>query len=222
MPGRDTSLVTGNYYHIFNRGITSQQTFIKPLHYSRFISVLDYYRPLNRPLRFSQFIQLSHIKQAEKLLFQDVSDFHVTLISYCLMPNHFHLLVKQTFDDGVSKYLSLISNSYSRYFNTVNRRIGPLFQGKFKSVHVENQEQLIHLSRYIHLNPYSAGLVNSFEDLKKYPYSSFIEYINMPQTCNPHDVISLFKSKDDYMKFVLNNADYQRQLQTIKHLLLDI
>ena len=77
----------------------------------------------------------------------------VTFVSYVLMPNHFHLLVQQLTDDGISRLMKLLSDSYTRYFNTKNERVGPLLQGQFKAVRVESDEQLLHLSPYIHLNP---------------------------------------------------------------------
>lgn len=97
------------------------------------------------------------------------------------MPNHFHLLLKQTKENGISKLVANFQNSYTRYFNLKNERVGPLFQGVFKALRVKTDEQLIHVSRYIHLNPYSSSVIKSFEELKRYPWSSVEEYLH-PQT----------------------------------------
>lgn len=84
---------------------------------------------------------------------------HLEIISYCLMPNHFHLLVKQVIDHGIVKCLNNFSNSYTRYFNIRHDRVGPLFQGRFKAVRIETDEQLLQVSRYIHLNPVASSLI---------------------------------------------------------------
>ena len=88
------------------------------------------------------------------------------------MPNHFHLLLKQTIDNGISHFLSKFTNSYTKYFNTKYNRVGPVFQGVFKSVHIESDEQLMHLSRYIHLNPVVSAVVEK-QNLLSYPLVIF-------------------------------------------------
>ena len=135
------------------------------------------------------------------------------------MPNHFHLLLKQLVDNGISQYLSNFTNSYTRYFNTKYERSGPIFQGKFKAVHVENNEQLLHVSRYIHLNPYSSSIVSSIEQLKAYPHSSLTKLSTSKVESSL--ITDQFKNIDEYYKFVIDNADYQKQLQTIKKLTLE-
>jgi len=223
MPGREEPLVTGEIYHVFNRGITNQNTFQQSQDYYHFLDTIIYYQKLGVRPRFSYFIRLP-ISKRNELIYQKHFCFLVDIICYCLMPNHFHLLLKQVSEDGISKFVSLVTNSYSRYFNTKNRRRGPIFQGKFMNVRVENEQQLVHLSRYIHLNPYSSGVVNNLIDLKNYPYSSFSEYI-VPKTinaCQKGVVINIFKDQEDYCNFVLDQSDNQRQIEKIKHLVLDL
>ena len=98
----------------------------------------------------------------------------IEIICYCLMPNHIHFLIRQLKENGISKFMGQISNSYTKYFNTKYTRVGPLLQGPFKAVLIESDEQLIHVSRYIHLNPIVSGIVKNLED---YPWSSYLEYI---------------------------------------------
>lgn len=143
----------------------------------------------------------------------------VDLISYCFMPNHFHLLLKQLVDNGISHYLSKFANSYTRYFNTKNERSGPIFQGKFKAVLITSNEQLLHVSRYIHLNPYSSGIVKTIEDLKNYPYSSLTKLST--SKVESKLILDQFKNTDTYREFVFNNADYQKSLQQIKQQLIE-
>ncbi len=132
------------------------------------------------------------------------------------MPNHFHLLLKQVQDSGISQFIGKLSNSYTRYFNTLNKRVGPLFQGRFKAVRVKTDEQLLHLSRYIHLNPYVANLV---KDPSFYQWSSYNEYLDIKNgICNKDIVLGLFKDSSEYATFVTDHSEYARQLEIIKHL----
>ena len=149
--------------------------------------------------------------------------FLVEIIALCLMPNHFHLLLRQRTNEGISKFTSNFTNSYTRYFNIKNERTGPLFQGKFKAVRIETDEQLWHVSRYIHLNPYASHVIKTLKDLEDYPYSSFPEYIGKSKTefYDKEIILNQFKDKKSYKKFVLDQADYQRKLEVIRRLLLE-
>jgi putative transposase len=94
----------------------------------------------------------------------------VEVVAYCIMQTHFHLILKQVTEDGIAKFMGRILNGYSRYFNSLHSRVGPLWTGRFKNVLIRNDEHLLHLTRYIHLNPVSAGLVTKPED---WDYSSY-------------------------------------------------
>ena len=102
-------------------------------------------------------------------------------------------------------------------------RIGHLFQGQFKAVKIDSEEQLLHISRYIHLNPYSSAVVKDLNALQKYEWSSLPEYLNKVLfcLCSKKNIIGNFKNKESYKKFVLDNADYQKELENIKHLTLE-
>jgi len=212
MPGRITPLVTNEYYHIYNRGSDKRSTYTQPRDYARFQKTFYYYQFSGPKSKFSQSTQSSLFKplQNEKL---------VEILCFCLMPNHFHFLVKQLKENGISIFVSQLSNSYTRYFNVKYNRVGPLFQGAFKSVRIETEEQLIHVSRYIHLNPVVSGIAKRPED---YRWSSYAEYITQaPFFCSIEEVISLFKISQKYKKFVEDQIDYARTLEFIKHSLLD-
>ena len=147
----------------------------------------------------------------------------VDITSFTFMPNHFHFLLKQNVNKGISKFLALFQNSYTRYFNTKNTRSGHVFQGQFKAVRVEDDEQLLHLNRYIHLNPHTSYVVKTFSELKQYPYSSLPEYLNNQKNslCNIQEVLSHFSSLKKYEDFLFDQAGYQRALEKIKHLILE-
>jgi len=210
------------YYHVFNRGIARQPIFITKKDYDRAVITLDYYRYKKPTLRLARALTLNkeekggffnNLKKQPKL---------VEIISYCLMPNHFHFLLKQKIDKGIPKFLSNFSNSYTRYFNTRRKRIGPLFQGIFKAVRIEEEEQLVHVSRYIHLNPV-ASLVIINEELSNYPWSSLSEYLNsqIDSICDQETIFDFFPSRGAYREFVYNQIDYAKKLEEIKHLTLE-
>ena len=224
MPGRETPLVIGEIYHIVNRGTASQTIFSSQRHYQRALEIMLYYQNQKPPLRYSYFSALSPSVKVEKLAqLKNTKEFLVEILAYCLMPNHFHFLLKQLVDNGISNYLSKFSNSYTRYFNTKHNRVGPLLQGKFKSIQVENENQLLHLSRYIHLNPFSSGIVKSLSDLQQYPYSSLSEYLRLNNNdyCSKEMILSYFQTKNSYQDFVFEQAYSQRELEIIKHSVLE-
>jgi putative transposase len=223
MPGRSTPLVTGEFYHIYNRGINHCKTFIDQKDFGRAQLSLDFYRFISPPMRLSFYLKLPEDQQKELWgeLEQDQKVL-VKIISYCLMGDHFHLLLRQQVDGGISKFMSNFQNSYTRYFNKRHKRDGSLFLDQFKAVRIISEQQLLHLSRYIHLNPYSSYLVKNFSELEGYSWSSFPEYIGEKNGfCDIDVVLSYFGSREKYKNFVLNQADYQRGLEMIKHLIFD-
>lgn len=213
MPSRVVPLVTDEYYHVFNRGVNKLPIFNNAADYKRFVRSIKYYQVEGPKPRLSLFTPtITKLDWNKKI---------VEIIAYCLMPNHFHLLIKQVKDGGVSEFLGKLSNSYTKYYNIKYRRVGPILQGEFKSVLVESNEQLLHLSRYIHLNPLVSGFT---KDLNDYRWSSYPEYLGLLPVgfCLTGIILDQFKTLPDYKRFISNQADYGRELQTIKHQLLDI
>jgi len=224
MPGRNIPLVTNEIYHTLNRGVASQPVFLNKRNYQRFLETIFYYQNKELPLSYSAFLELSRERKEELLRrLKEKAQFLVEIIAFCLMPNHFHLLLKQIEENGISVFMSKLCNSYTRYFNTIQKRVGHLFQGKFKAVRIETEEQLLHVCRYIHLNPYSSYIVKNLKDLEVYPYSSLPEYLALQKTdfCQKEIVLAQFKNPADYKKFVFDQADYQRRLEQIKYLTLE-
>jgi len=224
VPGREIVLANNEVYHIFNRSIASQPIFLNKRDYQRALETFFYYQNSLLPTRYSKFItQAAEIKQKILTELKDEKSFLVEIIAFCFMPTHFHFLLKQVKDNGISKFVGNFSNSYTRYFNTKNKRNGPLLQGKFKAVHITTNEQLVHVSRYIHLNPYTSLIIKKVEDLMNYPFSSFPEYLGKSRQsfCQKELVLSHFKKTNTYKDFVFNQADYQRTLDQIKHLVCE-
>ena len=214
MPGRVTPLINGEIYHIYNRGSEKRDIFNRPRDYKRFKQTMYYYQFAGPKLKLSLFatskLDSFNPDPTKKL---------VEILCFCLMPNHFHFMVKQLIDGGISSFVSQLCNSYTKFFNTKYNRVGALLQGTFKSVHVESEERLIHLSRYIHLNPVVSGICKMPED---YSWSSFIEYQAGEALCSTNLVLDLFPSKEKYKEFTDDQIDYGKTLETAKHQLIDL
>ncbi len=222
MPGRKFPLVTNEIYHVFNRGIDRRPTFVSKRECQRAIETLKFYRFTSPPLRLSKHLQLNDERQKEILKRLNDQLQRIKVIALTLMPNHFHLLLKQERENGISKFLGDFQNSYTRYFNTKNKRDGSLFLDQFKAVRIETDEQLVHVSRYIHLNPYASYVVKSLNELEAYPYSSLPDYLSGKNSwIEKGIVLGLFKNTEEYKKFVFDEANYQRRLKEIEHLLLE-
>jgi REP element-mobilizing transposase RayT len=142
MPNRRTAFLAGEFYHLYNRGVDRAAVFFGDDNYRYFMRLL--------------------IEKAELHA--------VGIVTFCLMPSHFHFLVRPTFDATVGRFINSLRGSYVQGLNAARHRVGPLFQGRYKSVHVDRNEYLAHLARYIHLNPAAANLVARPQD---WPYSNY-------------------------------------------------
>lgn len=220
---RKVPLVTGETYHIFNRSIADFQIFNNSQEFSRITDLMRYYQ-IENPLRFSDFIELDSVQKEGfnnflKIISKDKENI-VQIIAYCLMPTHIHLVLKQLSENGISDYMRKILDSYTRYFNLSHKRKGPLWESKFKSVLLDNDEQLNHLVRYVHLNPSTAKLVDKPEH---WLYSSYNEYLGKQEDnlslCQFDDVLNI--EPKSYRKFVNDQISYQRELAKIKNLIID-
>ncbi len=206
--------MNGEFYHIYNRGLNKQNIFNSARDYSQFTQTFHYYRLQNPKPKFSNY-------RASKIFQLDENKKIVEILAYCLMPNHFHLLVRQFEEGGISEFMRKFIHSYTKYRNVKNKLQGPLFQGMFKAVRVESEEQLLHLSRYIHLNPLVSYLTR---DLNLYPWSSYPVYTGSIKNLavNSEEILKFFRTPQEYEKFVLDQTDYGISLQLLKHSVLDL
>lgn len=223
MPFRKTILANNQHYHILNRGVAGSLIFNNTYDYRRFIELISFYRYDNLPLSFSRYskLPLDQKEEFNKRL-EEKGELLVELFSYCLMPNHFHLQAKQTKENGVQKFLANLQNSYAKYYNTKHERYGPLFQSRFKAKIIHTDEIMLHISRYIHLNPVSSYLID-IKELSSYAWSSLPYYLDGTNTSfvNTKYLLDIAGGRKKYKSFIYNQADYQRRLQNVRHLLLE-
>jgi len=207
----------GYIYHICNKSIANFNTLKSPINAVRFIKTLDYYNSTTHTKRFSDILREEKEYQFNNLLFPK-TDRLVKFLSYIIMPDHYHILVKVLAAGSVSKYIGNVENSFTRFFNLKNNRKGPLWQSRFRLIRIKSDEQLLHVSRYIHLNATTAGLVENPED---WEYSSYQEYIGNSKILGEIITEIMIKNSTKYKKFVEDRKDYQKKLKMIKKQLLE-
>jgi len=210
MSNRDyKQFASGNFYHVYNRG-NGRMDIYK--------GEQDYFNFLKR-LKLALGLDLQRAS-LQTLRIQPLPENSFSIICYCLMPNHFHFLIRQNKDIPISKLVNKVCSSYSKYFNKKYDRVGHLFQDQFKAVNVETDEYMLWLSAYIHQNPKVAGI----SDLDNYKWSSYGDYINQNSggVCDKDIILSRF-SADEYGGFVKDSYEPIRQNKIIDkfHLILD-
>jgi putative transposase len=220
MHSRKDPLREGEVYHVFSRSIAGFRVFNNASEFMRMMGAVRYYQKIKPVIRFSEFLRLSVERQIADSVAYQADEKLVDVIAFCLMPTHVHLIVKQRQERGTSIYMSNVLNSYTRYFNVKHRRKGPLWEGRFKNVLVKSSEQVLHLTRYIHLNPVTAYLVNEPAQWHASSYHEYVEEVDEKRkTCSHKELIKIDPAK--YRDFVQDNINYQRDLGKIKNLLLE-
>lgn len=177
----------GEYFHIYNRGNAKQDIFLAASDYQFFF------------LRLAQNIYPDRNDLPRRARPLPTGSF--SLISYCFMPNHFHLLIRQNLENTTGVLMARVCTSYSKYFNEKYHRVGHLFQDQFKQKHVPDNQYLLTLSAYIHQNPRKDGLV---ENALEYPWSSYAEYVSGKSGgwCEKQSVLDQFPDTGSYHQFV--------------------
>ena len=186
MPYRGDEFAQGHYYHIYNRGAGGGLLFFNPGNYEYCL----------------------------RLVKRCYQKYGATVIAYCLMPNHYHFLLRHETDVPLSKFINVLFNAYVQAVNRQQGRRGTLFAGRFRHVWVDREEYLVHLCRYIHLNPVKAKLVSHPDD---WPYSNYLEWIGQRAgTLKDETFIrERFPNPEAYRQFV---ADYQNEVRVREHI----
>jgi len=175
---------------------------------------MQYFSLTDQSGSFSKFFRDNKENMSSQIKTLVSSSFsEIRFIAYCLMPTHFHFAIQQKRMNSISHFMAKLQNSYTRYFNTKHKRKGPLWESQFQHVECETDEQILHLTRYIHLNPVTAYLVEKPED---WIASSYQEFINPNEEgiCQIEPLIQI--SSPEYKKFVLARIHDQRMLAMIK------
>jgi len=173
-------------YHIYNRGVEKRKIFIDEQDYKVFLNILKRY--LTSPENFHQgrkinFLQVEPARSERKNDWgfppcrQSDIDKKIRLLCYCLMPNHFHLMVQQLTERAITEFMRRLSNAYIKYFNEKYKRVGSLFQGRYKAALIRKEEHFLYLPYYIHHNPEKLN-----EKIKTYSYSSYADYLGTRNT----------------------------------------
>jgi putative transposase len=200
------------FYHIFNRGAYKNNIFLDKSDYKTFIDILAYYLKFPRARHYNYQNIVTEFKVPNL-------KYTVHCVAYCLMPNHFHLVLKQlpnaNIKSNISNLMRRLSITYAMYFQNKYHHNGSLFESKFKNVTVDSSEQLLYLSKYIHQNPIK--LVKKIAD---YSYSSYPAYLNkvvLPEWLHPEYVLNL---QSNYKGLVESSLKENEALR-IKDLFLD-
>ena len=223
--------VENGYYHAYNRGVEKRDIFLDEQDYTVFLHFLKQYLSPPPPAGVSLAMTRLHLVRPRPIqsLYKEID-----VLAYCLMPNHFHLLLKQITIDGMTKLLQRLGTSYSIYFNKKYDRVGSLFQGTYKAVLITQDKYLLHLSRYIHLNPVfdkvapCQGYKACSHPLDS-PFSSYQHYLGKKKAkwIKPEEILSFFKTvqrtslKDilSYQSFVEDYLEDEKEI--LEDLLLE-
>lgn len=207
----------GECYHVFNRGNGKMDIFRDAQDYLNFLQRLCVLLEMPRGA-LGIVSELAATKLRLRLAPFDAGTF--SLVCYCIMPNHFHLLIRQNGDIPISKLILRLATSYSMYFNAKYAHVGHVFQDRFKAAHIGSDRYLQHLSAYIHLNPKTAGIVETISDWK---YSSYPEYIGKrgDAVCDKNLILDQFSSANAYRRFVEDSFNDIKLRKKIEDVIID-
>ncbi len=223
MPIKRPLLVNGEIYHIVIRAIEGLKLFVNDRDYFRMIHNLFEFNddnPVSWQYRQRYENSSRSIREERKRIML------VEILAFCLMPNHLHLLVRQVQDGGISKFMRKIGAGYGIYYNNKYKRSGHIFQGRYKAVHIKNDQQLMTVFVYIHTNPVSIIVPNWKEKgidnveevmnfLEKYRQSSYLDYLqkkNFPSLTNREFLTEVMGGVEGCRKFVEDWLQFKKEL----------
>jgi len=213
--------VNGEYYHVYNRGTDKRTTFMDTPDYQRFLGDLVCFNDVDAPVHSRT--------RSDALLYAEVEPRQpiVEIAAYCLMPNHYHLLLRQLTDGGITLFMRKLGTGYTMYFNARNARSGVLFQGRYKAKHISNQQYLVHLIHYIHANPTShSGSVDveprkALSATDAHQWSSWHAYCGQRghSVVQPGETLKLLGGTDyrsDYTDWIQMRDEISREEQSLQ------
>jgi putative transposase len=229
MPAKNAikQYIENGYYHIYNRGVEKRIIFLDQQDYAVFRSYLkEYLLPKNERELYERLSdpQISSREKDKILKSLRMNNFagEITLLAYCLMPNHFHFFIKQNKAESINLFMRSFATRYTAYFNKKYKRVGSLYQGVYKAVLITSETQFLHLSRYIHkqaLVLQGETLKNS-KDLQEKQPCSYLDYLGKRKTewVHPKEILSYFNQENpnlSYENFVKQQGDDQLSRELI-------
>jgi putative transposase len=197
---RRIPLANTEFYHVFNRGVDKRRIFMDQYDLQRFFQSMFVFNTLE-PI--GSIYEHTYLKKfgseaSKKEKNKKLVDFGC----FCLNLNHYHFILRQISDQGIEKFMHRLSTGYTKYFNHKHQRSGVLFQGPFKAVHIDTNEQLLHVSAYVNLN-FKVHNFGSEASKNFKPLSSWDEYIGKSKFdfCQKNDILGQFKNKKEYENF---------------------
>lgn len=205
MPGKNLArvFVEGGYYHVYNRGVAGEKVFRDEDDYA-YLSHLFARHLSSKPQKDKKGRPYTWLRP------------EVSVLAYCWMPTHYHLLLHQDTEQGIVQLMLSVCTAYTMYFNKKYQRRGPLFENNYRASLILNDSYLLHISRYIHLNPHARGY-------SRWPHSSYQDYVGHRSTdwLTVEPVLDLFESVRQYKEFTADYESAQKELDNIKHQLAD-
>ena len=223
---RKTEFANEEYYHIFNRGVDKREVFMSQEDYERFLLIMDLlnnkkdgiilkwrnFKRANLNAIISDYYKSNPIDDSDRLVEMNV---------YCLNSNHFHFALKQLTENGVRIYMHKLSTSYTNYFNLKYNRAGALFQGRYKSVHIDSNEYFLYLSAYINKNHF----IHGYKEGDEWVYSSLYDYLGKRKKplfeINIQTILDQFSTCEEYEEYIHGNAVYIKKNKEIIKLALE-
>lgn len=197
----------GEYYHILARGVNKQQIFFDQRDYVRFLLYILFFQSsrtvYNIGDRVTDFLKNSNFGLTPQVIAEILSKRYVALIAFSLMPNHFHLILKEVKKGGISRMMQRSLDGFTRYTHTKYKKSGHVFEGPFRAVHIKDNTQVLYLSTYIHKNPKELNAWRS--KWERYPWSSYQDFIGKNRWgkfLKPSLILSQFSSPNEYARFV--------------------
>lgn len=199
---RPLPFLTDEYYHVYNRGVDKRKIFLGFGHYRRLCLTIK--RILDTGSATPRLISRQGLALKSK----------IEIIAYCLMPNHYHFLLRQHSERGITEFMHKLDTSYTMFFNLNQKRTGRLFEYTFKAKHVPTDELFLHVARYIHLNPVITGIV---ETVDLWPWSSYLSTIGKrtDDICSGERILAYFPAADSRRRYELFVKDQRVYAQLL-------
>lgn len=204
----------GTYAHVYSRGVDKRTIFVDRGDYERFILSMFACRGkgtfprMDRLHANKQHALIEKVEEINEWMENDPQ--LIEIICFCLMPNHYHMLLGECIEGGISKFMQRLGDGYTKYFNIKRERTGRLFGSSFQSIQIDTNDYLLYLSRYIHRNPIE--IVSGLKSLLDYPWSSYQDFCNENRwegALKPNIILDQFNHREEYKSYVEENLSLE-------------